>query len=55
MYSFANQSILFWHTGGALGLYDKCGELTESTSMLTGSPCQKLDVYGKGNGLNISG
>jgi D-cysteine desulfhydrase family pyridoxal phosphate-dependent enzyme len=54
MDSFANQSILFWHTGGALGLYDKCGELTESTSMLAGSPCQKLDVYGKGNGLNIN-
>ncbi|GAX26984.1 1-aminocyclopropane-1-carboxylate deaminase [Fistulifera solaris] len=53
--SFANQSILFWHTGGALGLYNKCGELTESTSILAGSPCQKLDVYGKGNGLNING
>lgn len=52
---FTNQNILFWHTGGALGLYDKCSELEESTSMLNGSPCQKLDVYGKGNGLDISG
>lgn len=55
MARFANQSVLFWHTGGALGLYDKCGELEEATSMLSESPCQKLDMYGKGNGLDISG
>lgn len=51
---FANQSILFWHTGGALGLFDKWEELEQATSMLTESPCRKLDVYGKGNGLDIS-
>jgi D-cysteine desulfhydrase len=48
--SFRNQSVLFWHTGGALGLYDKFEELASSTSLLQNSPCQRLDVYGKGTG-----
>lgn len=48
----AYQNILFWHTGGALGLYDKCGELS-SGSMLQ-SPCHRLDVYGKKSRLHGS-
>ena len=52
--SFRNKTILFWHTGGALGLFDKCDELRSKTSMQHNSPCQRLDIYGKGTGLDIS-
>jgi len=49
--SFRNQSVLFWHTGGALGLYDKADEMT---SMELSSMCERLDIYGKGNGVDVS-
>lgn len=39
-----NENILFWHTGGMLGLFDKCDEM-ESTLRKV-SPCHRLDVYG---------
>jgi D-cysteine desulfhydrase family pyridoxal phosphate-dependent enzyme len=47
-----HQNILFWHTGGGLGLFDKCNDLTDT--LVQHSPCQKLDVYGSGNGIDIS-
>jgi D-cysteine desulfhydrase family pyridoxal phosphate-dependent enzyme len=47
--SFRDAQILFWHTGGALGLYDKVSAL--EGSLQASSPCQRLDVYGKGNGV----
>ena len=50
--SFRDQTILFWHTGGALGLFDKCDELLET--LRTEAPCQRLDIYGKGAGMDIS-
>lgn len=49
--TFRGQTILFWHTGGALGLYDKTDDLADTS---TSSPCERLDVYGKGQGLDIS-
>lgn len=44
--SFRGKNILFWHTGGALGLYDKGDALIETLSEV--SPVKRLDVYGKG-------
>jgi 1-aminocyclopropane-1-carboxylate deaminase/D-cysteine desulfhydrase-like pyridoxal-dependent ACC family enzyme len=52
--SFKNQTILFWHTGGALGLYDKVDDETFLERLRAGSPCRRLDVYGKGIGVDIS-
>lgn len=43
---FRGKNILFWHTGGALGLYDKGDALT--TTLNEVSPVKRLDVYGKG-------
>jgi hypothetical protein len=47
-----NSNILFWHTGGGLGLFDKCNDI--ENTMIQHSPCEKLDVYGNGNGIDIS-
>jgi D-cysteine desulfhydrase len=47
--TFRDAQVLFWHTGGALGLYDKVSDLEES--LQAKSPCQRLDVYGTGNGV----
>lgn len=47
------QNILFWHTGGGLGLFDKCHDIFDT--LVEHSPCQKLDLYGNGNGVDISG
>ena len=46
------QNVLFWHTGGGLGLYDKVPALEET--LRAKAPCQRLDVYGKGKGLDLS-
>lgn len=51
---YREANILFWHTGGALGLYDKAQELVSQTNILEQSPCVRLDVYGKGNGMDVS-
>jgi D-cysteine desulfhydrase len=50
--SFDNANVLFWHTGGTLGLYDKTHDL--ANVLMDASPCQRLDIYGKGNGIDIS-
>lgn len=50
--SYAGQNIVFWHTGGALGLFDKCDDML--STLQAERPCQRLDVYGKGTGLDIS-
>jgi D-cysteine desulfhydrase len=51
--TYRDKTVLFWHTGGALGLYDKVDE--SFLAMLQGgSPRHRLDVYGKGNGIDIS-
>jgi D-cysteine desulfhydrase len=50
--SFRGQTILFWHTGGALGLFDKCDELL--ATLKVAEPCQRLDVYGKEAGIDVS-
>jgi D-cysteine desulfhydrase len=44
---YGNQNILFWHTGGFLGLFDKSNDLMDKLQIH--SPCQRLDVYGKGD------
>jgi D-cysteine desulfhydrase len=49
---YENQNILFWHTGGGLGLFDKCNDLLDT--LATHSSCQPLDIYGKGVGVDIS-
>jgi D-cysteine desulfhydrase len=49
---YRNKNVLFWHTGGALGLFDKLDVL--AASLRQASPCVKLDIYGKGHGLDLS-
>jgi D-cysteine desulfhydrase len=51
--TFKEQNILFWHTGGALGLFEKCDDLLPN--LKKDGPCQRLDIYGKGDGIDISG
>jgi 1-aminocyclopropane-1-carboxylate deaminase/D-cysteine desulfhydrase-like pyridoxal-dependent ACC family enzyme len=41
---FRDRNVVFWHTGGALGLYDKANEMT--TLLQQQGPCLRLDVYG---------
>lgn len=43
---YRGKNILFWHTGGALGLYDKGDVLIDTLNQV--SPAKRLDVYGKG-------
>jgi len=49
---FQGKNVLFWHTGGALGLFEKVDSLSESIASI--SPCERLDVYGKGRGVNLA-
>lgn len=46
--SFRGKNVLFWHTGGALGMYDKGQDLLSTMDEI--SPVQRLDVYGKDGG-----
>jgi D-cysteine desulfhydrase family pyridoxal phosphate-dependent enzyme len=41
--TFRDSTVLFWHTGGALGMYDKTNELAFDDA----SPVKRLDVYEK--------
>jgi D-cysteine desulfhydrase len=50
--TFCDQNILFWHTGGALGLFEKCDDLLPTFKK--DKPCQRLDIYGKGDGIDVS-
>ena len=50
--SFRGKNILFWHTGGALGLYEKASSLTQTLESI--APVRRLDVYGKGSERNGS-
>jgi 1-aminocyclopropane-1-carboxylate deaminase/D-cysteine desulfhydrase-like pyridoxal-dependent ACC family enzyme len=50
--SFRGKNILFWHTGGALGLFDKTNDLLPT--LQTQAPCKRLDVYGNGIGVDLS-
>jgi D-cysteine desulfhydrase len=43
---YRGANILFWHTGGALGMFAKADTLT--ASMAHHSPVKRLDIYGKG-------
>uniref|UniRef100_A0A7S1CYU7 Tryptophan synthase beta chain-like PALP domain-containing protein n=1 Tax=Cyclophora tenuis TaxID=216820 RepID=A0A7S1CYU7_CYCTE len=48
---YRGKNILFWHTGGALGMYDKGNDL----SLDTIAPVYRLDVYGNdGGGRSIT-
>ena len=49
---FRDSNVLFWHTGGALGMFDKVASLTSKVADI--SPVERLDVYGKGIGVDIS-
>jgi D-cysteine desulfhydrase len=42
---YKNSNVLFWHTGGSLGNYDKIDAL--SSTLEISSPVTRLDVYGK--------
>jgi D-cysteine desulfhydrase len=46
--SYKNTNIMFWHTGGALGIYEKCGDLEKRLESL--SVVKRIDVYGKKSG-----
>jgi D-cysteine desulfhydrase len=52
--SYRGKNLLFWHTGGALGLFDKGDDMLSKLTEI--SPAKRLDVYGKGleNGIDIS-
>lgn len=43
--SYRDKSILFWHTGGSIGLYEKGEDLIER--LKAASPVKRLDAYGK--------
>jgi len=49
---YRNSTILFWHTGGGLGIFEKGDSLLDILDKQ--SSVQKLDVYGKGNADVIS-
>jgi 1-aminocyclopropane-1-carboxylate deaminase/D-cysteine desulfhydrase-like pyridoxal-dependent ACC family enzyme len=49
---YRHKNVLFWHTGGALGLYDKVDDLAPLLSI--SSPCTRLDVYGRNDGIDLS-
>lgn len=51
---YRGKNILFWHTGGALGLFDKGNDLLSTMDRI--SPTKRLDLYGKGmnHGVDIS-
>jgi len=42
---YRNSKVLFWHTGGSLGIYERDNELM--ASLKDTSRVQRLDVYGK--------
>ena len=46
--SYRNKNVIFWHTGGALGIYEKGNDLMHKFSEM--SPVKRLDVYGS-NGM----
>jgi D-cysteine desulfhydrase family pyridoxal phosphate-dependent enzyme len=50
--SFKGSNVLFWHTGGGLGLYDKIPAMQEYLE--SNSLCQRLDIYGDKGGIDIS-
>jgi D-cysteine desulfhydrase len=43
--TYRNSNILFWHTGGALGIYEKGNDLLETLESV--SPVKRIDIYGK--------
>jgi D-cysteine desulfhydrase len=43
--AYRNSNILFWHTGGALGIYEKGVDLAERLNVV--SPVKRIDIYGK--------
>ena len=47
-----NANILFWHTGGGLGLYEQTVALEQSLKRR--APCQRLDLYGNKDGIDLS-
>lgn len=42
--AFRKKKILFWHTGGALGIYEKGNDLLPKLSEV--SPVKRIDIYG---------
>lgn len=51
---YRGTNILFWHTGGALGLFDKANDLLVTMGRI--APTIRLDLYGKSgtNAIDIS-
>lgn len=43
--SYRNSRVVFWHTGGSLGNYDKVESLSEKLQAI--SPVERIDVYEK--------
>ncbi|KAL7533258.1 hypothetical protein ACHAXR_005129 [Thalassiosira sp. AJA248-18] len=42
--AYRNKNILFWHTGGSIGLYEKGDDLLDRLSFA--SPVKRIDAYG---------
>lgn len=49
--AYRDKSILFWHTGGALGIYDKGDDLLVRFNDV--SPVKRINVYGKKEGDDV--
>lgn len=43
--SYRNKSILFWHIGGSLGMYEKGDDMLKGLAVA--SPVKRIDAYGK--------
>jgi D-cysteine desulfhydrase len=49
--AYRDKSILFWHTGGALGIYDKGDDLLVRFNDV--SPVKRINVYGEKEGDDV--
>lgn len=43
---YRDSRIMFWHTGGSLGAYEKIESMKQNINI--SSPIKRMDVYGKG-------
>jgi hypothetical protein len=50
--SFRGKNVLFWHTGGSIGIYEKGDDLLNR--LVNSSPVKRIDAYGKkGSGDSV--
>ena len=49
--TFTDKNVLFWHTGGALGLFDKVAALAPTLGIT--APCQRLNAYNNDKAIGL--